>query len=129
MSEAPYIVSVVLDPEFGERIGELLETGPVWVLDSPANRDSAQKIWLKSPYPDQLTGVTVFKGSGDHNPAQMLINELETIDLHHGVYSTTHPFTVIRIVGCGLCPEVKKEFEKFGFETFTPTAEGFEATA
>jgi hypothetical protein len=44
MTEAPYSVSVVLDRDFGERIRELLEAGPVWVVDSALNQTSAQSI-------------------------------------------------------------------------------------
>ena len=45
MSNAPYTVSVVVDRDCGQHIRELLEAGPLWVVDSESNRESAQKLW------------------------------------------------------------------------------------
>jgi hypothetical protein len=41
----PYRVFVVVDREYGERLAELAQTGPVWIVDTPANRSVAQQIW------------------------------------------------------------------------------------
>jgi hypothetical protein len=128
MSRVPYSVSVVLDREFGPRLLELLDTGPVWAVDSPANRDSAQKLWLEFPERDHLDGVTVFKTVADCSPGQMLIDEMETIDMHHGVYSADPAYTVLRVFGCELQPEIRKTLAKFGFDSFSRIDDGFEAT-
>jgi hypothetical protein len=128
MSLVPYSVSVVLDREFGPRLRGLLDTGPVWAVDSPANRDSAHKLWLEFPARDHLDGVTVFKAGADSSPGQMLIDEMETIDMHHGVYSADPAYTVFRVIGCELQPEIRETLAKFGFDSFSHTDDGFEAT-
>jgi hypothetical protein len=35
-------MAVVLDPEFGDRISALAQTGPVWIVDTPVVRAAAQ---------------------------------------------------------------------------------------
>jgi hypothetical protein len=128
MSEIPYSVSVVLDREFGERIYELMKMGPVWAVDSIANRETAQKIWNESPSRDHLNGVTVFDAPTDHAPEQLLIGEMDTIDLHHGVYSADPAYSVLHVAGCGLSPSVQEKLSEFGFDSFIQTPLGFEAT-
>jgi hypothetical protein len=69
--------------------------------------------------------VTVFKTSVDHDSAQVLIDEMQTIDMHHGVYSANPAYTVIRVIGCELGPEIREKFAAFGFDSFNRTPEGF----
>jgi hypothetical protein len=127
MSPAPYIVSVVLDREFGSRLLGLLESGPVWVVDSPTNREVAQKLWAEFPDRNHLTGITVFKTGITRTPAETLISEIATIDLHHGEYSADPPYTAIRVFGCEPEHEVRNALAEFGFDSFRPTVDGFEA--
>ena len=127
MSRYPYSVAVVLDREFGPRINELLEVGPVWIIDSSINRDSAQKIWAEFPERNHLNGVTIFTAP-ELDPSQTFIYEMPTIDLHHGMYSADPAYTVVRVFGCTLKPEVQESLAEFGFDSFECTDEGFNAT-
>jgi hypothetical protein len=119
---------VVLDREVGPRIRGLLDSDPVWAVDSPANRDSAQKLWSEFPARDRLDGVTVFKPVADRSPGQILIDEMETIDMNHRVYSADPAYPVIRVIGCKLQPEIQKTLAGLGFNSFSRTDDGFEAT-
>jgi hypothetical protein len=38
--QEPYSVSIVLDRNYGQLLRELIEFGPVWIVESPANRES-----------------------------------------------------------------------------------------
>src|ERR1700733_8626685 len=107
MSNAPYTVSVVVDRDCGPCIRELLKTGPVWVIDSETNLASAQEIWAAFPDRDHLDGVTVFQAKGDQPPTQILIDQMDTIDMHHGVYSADPAYTVVRVIGTELVPEIR----------------------
>jgi hypothetical protein len=115
-----------VDREFGARIRELLEAGPVWVVESPTNRESVQKVWAEFPECSHLEGVTIFD-SVTSDPVKTLINVMGTIDLHHGVYSADPAYTVIRAIGCELNPEIREALAEFGFDLFSPTDAGFEA--
>jgi hypothetical protein len=102
--------------------------GPVWIVDSPANGEFTRQLWAESPKSGHLDGLTLFKASENRPPEQMLIDWMDTIDLHHGVYSANPPYTIIRVVGSKLTPEGRQVLGTFGFDSFTLTDDGFRAT-
>jgi hypothetical protein len=122
-----YCVFVVLDREYGERLTELAANAPVWIVDTPTNRAVAQKIWTADPNRSHLEAITTFKAADASSPETALINHLDTIDLHHGAYSTNPPYTVLEIIGTTISERVKTELSQFGFNQFQETAEGFRA--
>jgi len=123
----PYRVFVVVDRNYGQRLAELAETGPVWIVDTPANRSVAQEIWAVRPNRSHLEGVTTFKVPEGASSEDMLINELDTIDLHHGPYSASPPYTVLDVIGTAITARLKAELGEFGFDDFQETAQGFRA--
>lgn len=120
-----YRVFVVLDREYGERLSELAANGPVWIVDSPTNRAAAQRLWTADPNRSHLEGVTTFKTADASSPETTLIEQLDTIDLHHGTYSANPPYTVLEIIGTTISERTKAELSRFGFNQFRATAEGF----
>jgi len=124
----PYRVFVVLDRDYGQRLDELAQNGPVWIVDTPANRAVAQQIWAAVPNRSHLEGVTTFKSPEGGSSEDILINELDTIDLHHGTYSANPPYTVVEVIGAGISDKVKESFAEFGFDQFEGTPQGFRAT-
>jgi hypothetical protein len=121
-----YRVFVVLDRAYGERLSELARIGPIWIVDATLNRAAARKVWAMHPKGSHL-GVTTFKIGDDWLPEDALINELNTIDLHHGSYSAEHPYTVLEVIGAVVSERIKAELSLFGFIEFQATAEGFRA--
>ncbi len=126
MAEA-YRVYMVLNREYGDRLFDLARTGPVWIVDTPLNRTAAQRIWTVDPNRGHLDGVTTFETGDDSSPEDSLINELDTIDLHHGTYSADPPYTVLEVIGAGMSERVKTGLSEFGFNEFQSTTEGFRA--
>jgi len=127
MSSPPYSVSIVLDRSYGPRLRELLKSGPVWAVDSPANRDCAQELWAEFPIRDHLDGITIFKSADGRSPEEVLIDEVGTVDEHHGIYSADPAYTVILVVGSALTSEVRQVLAGLGFDTFTVNDDGFRA--
>jgi hypothetical protein len=123
----PYRVFVVVDREYGERLAELAQGGHVWIVDTPANRAVAQRIWSANPNRGHLDGVTTFKSVEGSSSEDLVINELDTIDLHHGTYSANPPFTVLEVIGSAITDRLKAELSEFGFEEFQETSLGFRA--
>jgi hypothetical protein len=123
----PYRVFVVVDREYGERLNKLTQTGPVWIVGTPANRTVAQQIWVANPNRGHLEGVTTFKFGEDSSSEDILINELDAIDLHHGTYSANPPFTVLEVIGAGITAKLKAALSDFGFNDFQETDQGFRA--
>ena len=126
MSE-PYRVFVVVDREYGERLGKLAQSGPVWIVDTPVNRAVAQQLWAANPNRSHLDGVTTFKFGEDSPSEDILINELDAIDLHHGVYSANPPYTILEVIGIGITAKLKAALLDFGFNDFQETDQGFRA--
>jgi hypothetical protein len=126
MAEA-YRVFVVLDRDYGERLLELPRSGPVWIVDTPQNRAAAQNLWAVNPNRNHLEGATTFKAGQDCSNEETLINELDTIDLHHGSYSADPPYTVLEVIGVRLSDKLENELSRFGFNQFRATTEGFGA--
>lgn len=122
----PYRVFVVVDSDYGQHLTELSEMGPVWIADTPANRSVAQEIWAH-PNRSHLEGVTTFKVAEGTSPEDMLINELDTIDLHHGTYSANPPYKVLDVIGTPITARLKVELGEYGFDNFQETARGFRA--
>lgn len=123
-----YRVFVVVDREYGERLAQLALKCSVWVVDTPANSDVAGFLWSATPSHSHLDGVTTFKTKDDSSPEDILIGELDTIDLHHGVYSANPPYTNLEMIGIEITERIKMEFSRFGFDNFEPMLEGFRAS-
>lgn len=123
----PYRVFVVVDRDYGQHLVEIAETGPVWIADTPANRSVAQEIWAVRPSRSHLDGVTTFKVPEGTSSEDMLINELDTINLHHGPYSVNPPYTVLEVIGTAITARLKAELGEYGFDDFQETAQGFRA--
>lgn len=128
MSQSPHSVSIVLDRNYGAALEELAKVGPVWIVDSTVNNEIIQKIWAESPNQEHPAGVTSFKASNGRAPEQMLFDWMDTIDLHHGSYSANPPYTILRVIGSKLTPEIRQFLGEFGFDSFTSADSGFHAT-
>jgi hypothetical protein len=96
-------------------------------VDTPANRAVAQKIWDAEPNRSHLQGITTFKFPEDGSPEDILVNELATIDLHHGTYSANPPYAVLDVIGAAITPRLRTELGQFGFDEFQQTPHGFRA--
>ena len=123
----PYRVLVVVDREYGQRLTALTQEGPVWAVDTPANRAVAQHIWDAEPNRSHLQGITIFKFPKDGSPEDILVNELDTIDLHHGPFSANPSYTELDVIGTAITPRLRTELGQFGFDDFQETPHGFRA--
>ena len=128
MDNDSYRVYVVVDREFGEKLTVLPPGVPIWIVDSPVNRAVAQRRSRETPEDNHLTGVTLFSGKDDASPERLLLGELETIDLHHGVFSHDPAWTILEVLGSPLTVAVEAALSQYGFDQFERTASGLRAT-
>jgi hypothetical protein len=98
---------------------------PVWILDTPINRDVAQRLWKDRPQESHLTGITTFEDSGYSSGEDLLVPKLDTIDLHHGSHSANPPYTVLEVLGTPLNDRIKAELSQYGFDEFHSNSVGF----
>lgn len=123
----PHKVYVVVDRGFGEKLVGLEPGVAAWIVDTPENKPVAQRLWKERPALDHLSGITTFKFVETSSPEDIFLNELATIDLHHGAYSADPPYTILQIIGATLTDRIKGELVTYGFDEFCETGDGFTA--
>lgn len=127
MEAAPYKVCIVVDREFGKRLAEIDRGTPVWIVDTPTNKPVAQRLWRERLNDSHLTSITTFTDTESGAPEDLLLAQISTIDLHHGSYSASPPYTMIEVFGTPLTSRVKSGLSQFGFREFRDTPRGFAA--
>jgi hypothetical protein len=125
MKTKPYRVGLVLHEDYSSGLPDLAGRMPVWVVDTPSNRKAAQRIWASRPGQSHLTGLTTFKVAADSSAVERCLGELGTIDLHHGEYSASPPYSELEVFGVALTEDVKRGFIEAGFTRFEVTEDGF----
>jgi hypothetical protein len=128
MAGAPYKVYVVVDREFGEQLAQLEPHVPVWIVDTTTNKPVIERLWKEHADGDHLTGVTSFRDVDSSSPEDILLAELDSIDLHHGIYSADPPYTILEVLGTPLTARAKAELSAYGFNEFHSNSAGFTAT-
>ena len=123
-----YVVAIVLETDFGDRLSALASRMPVWIVDTPANRSSALRHWDPNADQPRQEGVTTFKFDQTQSPETWLIEILGAVDLHHGQYSHDPPYTAIEVFGAALTSTVREAFAEFGLTRFTQRPGGFVGT-
>jgi hypothetical protein len=125
MTERPCGVHVVVDPEYGEHLRNLPAGEPVWIVDSQVNRSAVNLSATERNERDHTTGITRFRFNPDETPEDWLIEELWTIDLHHGPYSHDPPYAWLNVIGTSWSTSIQEALDELGFFEHEATAEGF----
>jgi hypothetical protein len=96
-------VGLVLDRKFGNRVQALSERMHVWMVDSEANRRSAEIIWAATKNADSRDplehGVTLFDSPEGQTPEEMILNIIDTILEHHSEWEHDPPISELEIHG------------------------------
>ena len=130
MTLAPSIVHVIVAPDYGEGLRGLPADEAAWVADTPTNHGVINSIRTSNPaepHRGYLTGITSFKVAADKTPEDWLLGVLNPIEEHHGQYSQTPPYSVLRVVGTVLTPRIRAQLESYGFVKFEDLRDGFVA--
>ncbi len=116
---------VVLDHEYGPRLRDAWPGRPIWIELSPTNEPVVRELWQEVREPTHLTGITGLKFEPASSGEQRFLAELDTIDLHHGAYSTSTPYTELEVVGCLLSNQIRTALAELGFTEFEERERGF----
>ena len=76
----------------------------------------------------RFTGITTFNDLPSLTPEEMLLDKLDTIELHHGSHSADPPYTVIEVLGTELSANARNVLSEYGFNEFKANSMGFTAT-
>ncbi|HST51656.1 MAG TPA: hypothetical protein VLJ61_06550 [Pyrinomonadaceae bacterium] len=118
-------VALVLDSDFGERLLSMASDRHIWVIDTPRNRVVAAEYWARNSGPKVENGITTFKVLEDDSALERCLGILQTIDLHHGEYSSDPPYSILEVIGLPLSYEVESALRELDFRTFETTDQGF----
>jgi hypothetical protein len=99
----------------------------VWIVDTPTNKPVAQRLRKEQPDQKHLTGITTFHDLKGSSPEDLLLEELDMIDLHHGSHSADPPYTIIDVLGTPLSDKAKNQLAAYGFNEFNANSVGFTA--
>jgi len=123
----PYVVALVLEPEFGERLFGLAARVPVWIVDTPTNHTAAQTYWVEHPGQPHTEGVTTFKVERSASPEAWCAEVLSDIDLHHGESSHDPAYSAVEVFGTTLTAALREGFKDYGMAEFEERPGGFVA--
>jgi hypothetical protein len=127
-------VTVVVEPNYGDRIEAAAETAPVWAVASILNKAACQRIWAAHRIADhRATGaVTCYDITDQEDRLGNLLAVLPILQEHHGEIRDDH-FSfpngfVLRVLGLPLTETVTSALKELGFSGFVGLAEGFRAS-
>jgi hypothetical protein len=129
VSTYPYVVAVVVDPQFGEKLRSLAGRMPVWVVDSPTNEAVARSISREHPERTHLDGITTYRFDSSGNPEDWCRNIIGTVDLHHGRRSHDPPYSAIEVYGTDPTDMLREAFAAVGLTICAPFEGGFRVSA
>ena len=123
-------VAIVVDPEFGDQVADLIAKIHVWIVDSPSNRVAVKAIWCKGQKQGegQQFTATTFTVDFAATRVDWCAGILEAVDLHHGEYSNARPYSVIEVYGISIDKRLQAHFGEFGFTIIEETEFGFVAS-
>jgi hypothetical protein len=105
----PQSVFLVTDRVFGDRLLEIADLAPVWIVDSPANHPAISNRWGSAAAADHRFGVTSFRDHPEHSAADVAAEMIATIAEHHPGFSQ------LTILGSDDSPALSKELANIGF--------------
>ena len=111
---------VIVAPDYGERLVGLPSGEPAWVADTPVNKPVIERM-REQKWPE----ITSFRVDLDGTSKDWLVSILDDVELHHGEFSQSQPYSELCVVGTGLSAELRRELESHGFKQFKDVPDGF----
>jgi hypothetical protein len=114
-------VILIVDRGFGDRLNDLPESTPVWVVDSDVNHPFIVSRWERANANPRFAGLTSFQDSPTLSSADLAVSMVVTIDEHHGAYSQKPPFSCFTVIGTNLDSSLVSSAEEIGFTLVSST--------
>lgn len=127
VSREPYRVVVIVDRVFGERLARIAHGIPVWIMESAANTAAVKKWRQENPQPSHTTGITVFTSPRSQSAERSLLDQIDAVDLHHGIHSADPPYSELEVFGVHMTEAIRSKLELVGFTDVRNTEVGFVA--
>ena len=121
----PQTIAVVLDPDYGERLFQLAQIGPVWLTASETNRAAAEKYWRSKG--DSSNEVTYWSAPRTGATEEEWLDILDLLELHHSKDWAGPGIAKIVVVGAPPTSGALAALKEFGYGDLTALPDGFEA--
>ena len=131
---AGYVVGIVVDPDFGERVVTLLDRMPVWIADTETNsaavaRVSPERMRSGENVDHTARGaLTTFAVDVKATPESWCLDILDTVAGHHDHYSHSPGYSALEVYGARPSPELLKALAGYGLTDVVPLSNGFRAS-
>jgi hypothetical protein len=107
------VVTVVFHDDYSENLEKLAFRAPVWIVDTPANRQAAERAWHAAVEWPHIT-VILFRFDDWQSLLSQILLQVRNV-------------TGLDVLGSPLTPQARAALEGARFERFDETAEGFRA--
>jgi hypothetical protein len=130
---ARYVVAIVVDPEFGERVAALLDRMPVWIADTETNRIAAARVRRSgvgsggSVDHTESGALTTFTVDAERSRESWCLDVLDTVAGHHDRFSHSPGYSALEVYGAAPSPQLLEALAEYGLTEITLLPEGFRA--
>ena len=118
-------VALVLDPDFGERVIQLAERMPVWIIDSPKNCSVIEKARSVESFGAGGERITTFKAKERELYAAVCERIVQSLDDHYNENSQSLGYSELEVTGVSLSEVSLRPFLELKFDQFLVTSTGF----
>jgi len=125
VSADEYVVVIVLDPAFGDRILEVGRNNDVWMTPSEVNRDAANRLRKLVENESNAPFVSMWSTPRTGATEDEWLGILQDIEMHHGEYAHDPLVTRLRIIGATPEPHSVAALREYGFTEIKSEAGGF----
>jgi hypothetical protein len=127
---AQYVVAIVVDPEFGERVAALLDRMPVWIADTETNRTAAARVRASRVGSGNVDhtesgALTTFTVDVERSRESWCLDILDTVAGHHDWYSHSPGYSALEVYGAAPSPQLLKALAEYGLTEMEQLADGF----
>ncbi len=106
--------------------GDVELVTPVWIIDSPRNRTTAESAWERRERKLCTEGVGLFEALD--SPESACANVIYDIWLHHGPWSCQPPMDKILAQGVQVTDSIRRALATVDYQVTVITSDGFEAS-
>jgi len=115
-------ITLILAPNFGERLAEIPADQVIWIVHSEANEEARRKLDTA-----RRAAVTIFTAESADEEAT-LEAAMDMIEDHHDEYSEEGPWRDLAMVGVTLTRRVRELLEDYGASSVEQEGEEIHAT-
>jgi hypothetical protein len=126
-SDNNYVIALVVDANFGDRLGEVARRFDVWVVPSSENRKAVEKLREEKAEGKLGLQISMWSNPIDVSLESAWLGMLNDIELHHGEYSHHPPVSELEVVGTEANHAARVALLAYGYSQITPTKSGFRA--